>query len=44
MKKQTLKIQSFKSQLAKSQVIDAAQLKAIKGGTKGDPPPWGSDY
>ena len=41
MKKQTLKIAAFKSQLAKSQVIDQANAKNLKGG--GDPPPWGSN-
>ena len=38
MKKQTSAISKFKSQ-----AIDNKQLKAIKGGTMGDPPPWGTE-
>ena len=38
MKKQTLKIDSFKSQITKKQIIDSLIAKNLKGGTKCPPP------
>ena len=43
MKKQSLKIAAFKSQLSNSQIIDQSNSKNIKGGGVSDPPPWGTE-
>ena len=39
MKKQTLKIESFKSQVSKKQIINSLIAKNLKGGSGKCPPP-----
>jgi len=43
MKKNSLKIQDFKTKLSNSQIIKSKSLKQTKGG-KSDPPPFGLEY
>ena len=43
MKKNSLKIQDFKSKLSHAQIIKSKSLKQAKGGMS-DPPPFGKDW
>ncbi|MFK7772417.1 MAG: hypothetical protein AB8F94_09765 [Saprospiraceae bacterium] len=40
MKKNSLKIQDFKTKMSKAQLIDSLIKKNVKGGGKSDPPPF----